>query len=63
MAKKPLDDAKLLHLFFDAGLLRSVDKFRYKNHFPTRSEAVRWLVREALREKLTPPPPEERSEK
>ena len=46
----------MLHIQMDEALLSKLDDFRFKNRFESRSEAVRWLVSEALDKKLAPKP-------
>ena len=43
-----------LHLLFDDAIVKRIDDFRYDCRFPTRAEAVRWLVQAALDKKLVP---------
>jgi hypothetical protein len=38
----------------DEELLKPPDDFRFKNRFPTRAAAVKWLLEAALKAKLTP---------
>jgi hypothetical protein len=45
---------KLLHILFDPVLLKRMDDFRFKNRIEGRSEAIRWLAKAALDQKLTP---------
>jgi metal-responsive CopG/Arc/MetJ family transcriptional regulator len=42
---------QLLHMRYDDQLLRRVDDFRFKHRFESRSEAVRWLLDWALKQK------------
>ena len=44
---------------YDDQLLRRVDDFRFKHRFESRSEAVRWLLDWALKQK---PVPEQKGE-
>jgi metal-responsive CopG/Arc/MetJ family transcriptional regulator len=36
-------------LMIEENLLKQIDDFRYENRIPTRSEAIRQLVKEALK--------------
>jgi metal-responsive CopG/Arc/MetJ family transcriptional regulator len=38
----------------DRELLHRIDGFWHDNRFPTRAEAVRWLIQPALDKKLAP---------
>jgi metal-responsive CopG/Arc/MetJ family transcriptional regulator len=42
-----------VNLLFDDALMKRIDDFRFKNRFPSRTEAVRWLLSWALRQKPT----------
>ena len=44
----PTDKPKIL-LTIDKDLLEKVEDFRYSNRIPTRSEAIRRLIEEALK--------------
>ena len=41
----------LLHIVMDLELLARIDDYRYVNRIPSRSETVRRLVEQALKEK------------
>jgi metal-responsive CopG/Arc/MetJ family transcriptional regulator len=47
-------DTKMVNIGFSAELLERVDSFRFDNRFPTRVEAIRWLIQAALDKKLKP---------
>jgi hypothetical protein len=49
MGTKPI-----LNFVIDPALLRRLDDFWHDNRFPTRAEAVRWLIQAALNKKLAP---------
>jgi metal-responsive CopG/Arc/MetJ family transcriptional regulator len=49
--EKPL---KLIYILFDPALLKRVGDFCFENRIESRSEAVRWLMKAALDQKLTP---------
>ena len=38
----------ILNFVIDPALLKRIDDFRYKQRFPTRAEAVKWLLGYAL---------------
>lgn len=48
---KPPEGASLLHINVPQGLLRRLDDFRFKNKFPSRTEALKWLIDWALKQK------------
>jgi metal-responsive CopG/Arc/MetJ family transcriptional regulator len=48
------DDKQLLHLKLDEKTIKRVDDFRFKHRFPSRTEAIRWLLRYALEQKPKP---------
>jgi metal-responsive CopG/Arc/MetJ family transcriptional regulator len=48
------DDKQMLHMRFDAALLKRLDDFRFKHRFESRTDAVRWLLDWALGQKPTP---------
>src|ERR1022692_4812158 len=41
----------LLNFIVDDGLLKRIEDFRYKNRFPTRAAAIKWLLDWALKQK------------
>jgi metal-responsive CopG/Arc/MetJ family transcriptional regulator len=45
------EDKKLVHMLFDATLLKRLDDFRFKNRFANRTEAIKWLLDWALSQK------------
>jgi hypothetical protein len=47
-------DKPLLNFVIEPDLLKRVDDFRYKNRFPTRAAAIKWLLKAALDAKLVP---------
>jgi len=47
MNNMPTDNPKVL-ITLDKGLLEKIEDFRYGNRIPTRSEAVRRLIKEGL---------------
>lgn len=49
-SKKPLTT-----LLLDEELLKKIEDFRYKNRFPSRAAAMKWLMNAALDKKLRPP--------
>ena len=48
-------DKPLLGFVIDPDLLKGVDDFRYRNRFPTRAAAIRWLLAWALDQKPAVP--------
>ena len=44
------DDKRILNLAISKDLLKHVDKYRFKNEFQSRSEAVRHLIRIGLKQ-------------
>jgi metal-responsive CopG/Arc/MetJ family transcriptional regulator len=47
-------DKQYVNVLFDEKLLSRVDDFRFKNRVASRTEAIRWLIKAALDQKLTP---------
>ena len=47
-------DKPILNFVIDPELLQRVDDFRYKQRFPTRAAAVKWLLLWALKQKPQP---------
>ena len=47
-------DKPLLNFVSEPELLTRVDDFRYKNRFPTRAAAIKWLLAWALDQKPAP---------
>ena len=41
-----------MNVLFEEKLLSRVDDFRFKNRFPSRTVAIRWLIRAALDQKF-----------
>jgi metal-responsive CopG/Arc/MetJ family transcriptional regulator len=54
---KHASDQQLIHMFLGKPLLKRLDDFRVKHGFPSRTEAVRWLLDWALKQKPEPPKP------
>lgn len=55
----------LLNFIVDDSLLKRIEDFRFKNRFPTRAAAIKWLLDWALKQKpsvrsLVPEPEEDR---
>jgi metal-responsive CopG/Arc/MetJ family transcriptional regulator len=48
MGDKP---QQYVNVLFDEKLLKSIDDFRFKNRFASRTEAIRWLISYALSQK------------
>jgi len=53
-------DKPFLSFLVEPELLKRLDDFRYKHRFPTRAQAIKWLLDWALKQK--PAPPEQRGE-
>ena len=49
-----MPDLTLLHVELDADLLGELHEFAAREHFGSRAAAVRWLLRMALKRRLTP---------
>jgi metal-responsive CopG/Arc/MetJ family transcriptional regulator len=49
-----MDTKPILNFVIEPALLRRLDDFWHDNRFPTRAEAVRWLIQAGLDKKLTP---------
>jgi metal-responsive CopG/Arc/MetJ family transcriptional regulator len=47
-------DKPLLNFYIDKELLDRVDSFWHNYRFPTRAEAIRWLIKAALDAKVGP---------
>ena len=50
----PLSEKPYLNFVIEPDLLKRVDDFRFKQRFPTRAAAVKWLLDAALKAKLAP---------
>lgn len=48
MAETP---KRYISVLFEKDTLAAIDDFRYKNRFPSRTEAIRWLIEYALKQK------------
>ena len=44
-------DKRYVNILFDDDTLRAIDDFRFKNRFESRTEAIRWLIAFALKQK------------
>ena len=47
-------EKQMVHIRFDADLLKRVDDFRFKHRFETRTAAMGWLLTWALKQKPIP---------
>jgi hypothetical protein len=47
-------DKPFLSFLVDDALLKRLDDFRFKNRFPTRAAAIKWLLEWALDQKPRP---------
>ena len=47
-------EKQYVNVLFDDKLLSRVDDFRFKHRFASRTEAIRWLLKAALDQKLAP---------
>lgn len=47
-------DKPILNFVIDPALLERLDEWRYRNRFPTRAAAIKWLLIWALDQSLTP---------
>jgi hypothetical protein len=43
-----------LHFVIEPALLQRLDDFRFKQRFPTRAAAIKWLLDWALKQKPVP---------
>ena len=43
-------DKTLLNFLVDADLLKRIDDFRFKNRFPNRAAAIKWLLSWSLQQ-------------
>jgi hypothetical protein len=50
-AMAPTSKKPYLNFIIEPELLESVDDFRFKNRFPTRAAAIKWLLDWALKQK------------
>lgn len=57
MATTKRTDKPILNFIVDPVMLRRIDDYRYRNRFPTRAAAVKWLIEYAI--KQNPRPDEE----
>jgi metal-responsive CopG/Arc/MetJ family transcriptional regulator len=55
MTAKTVTKKQYVNVLFDDNLMKRVDDFRFKNRFPSRTEAIRWLLNWALRQRPVPP--------
>jgi metal-responsive CopG/Arc/MetJ family transcriptional regulator len=46
-----------VNVLLDEALIEKIDDFRYGNRFPSRTEAIRWLLNAAIEKKLKPAKP------
>jgi hypothetical protein len=53
MADQP--ERQYVNVLFDKKAIQRLDDFRFKYRFPSRTEAIRWLVDWALRQQPKPP--------
>ena len=51
----PPSDKPYLNFVIEPELLKRLDDFRYKQRFPTRAAAIKWLLEWALNQKPSPP--------
>jgi len=47
-------DKPFLSFLVEPELLKRLDDFRFKHRFPTRAQAIKWLLDYALKQKPTP---------
>lgn len=43
-----------VNILLDEALIEAIDDFRFNNRFPSRTEAIRWLLQTAIDKKLKP---------
>ncbi len=46
----------VLNFLIEPDLLRRIDDFRFKNRFPSRAAAIKWLLEWALKQNPKPEP-------
>ncbi len=56
MATTRRTDKPILNFVIDPALLKRIDDFRFKQRFPTRAEAIKWLLDFALKQNPKPEP-------
>ena len=47
-------EKQYVNLLLDDKMLAQIDDFRFKRRFPSRTEAIRWLIKAALTARLAP---------
>jgi metal-responsive CopG/Arc/MetJ family transcriptional regulator len=52
-APKP-KERQYVNVLFDEDALKKIDDFRFKHRFPSRTEAIRWLVSWSLKQNPKP---------
>lgn len=55
------DKKPLINILMAPEELEALDEWRFHNRFPTRAEAMRWLMKMGMRTKPTVSPEERRS--
>ena len=48
MSRKPMDDRTMFTLALPGALVQRIDNYRYKNHIPSRAEAMRHMIEREL---------------
>jgi metal-responsive CopG/Arc/MetJ family transcriptional regulator len=51
MSVKAERDRMYVNILFDKKTLEEIDDFRFKQRFASRTEAIRWLIEHALKQK------------
>ena len=51
------NDKPLIHVVMDPALIDRIDDYRFANRFPSRSDAIRWLIEWALAQNPKPSVP------
>jgi metal-responsive CopG/Arc/MetJ family transcriptional regulator len=54
MSADKSQEKQYVNVLFDEPLLKRVDDFRFKHRFPSRTEAIRWMLEAAMKAKLAP---------
>jgi hypothetical protein len=49
-----MKEKQMLTFIVEAGLLTALDDFRFKNRFPSRAAAIKWLLNWSLKQKPKP---------
>ena len=45
-----MPEKQYVNVLFEERMLKEIDDFRFENRFPSRTEAIRWLLEWALKQ-------------